>query len=79
MYTDIFKYVKGNEDTVRKMAAKEAFLSLHREVMKCRKDEDPKGYRTLKNREHYALMNAIDLREKYRRHYFEKPVESVLS
>lgn len=78
MYTDIFKYVKGNEKTIKRMQRRSEFLETHR-IRARHKDDDFRNYRVSERYEIAMLDESIDKREKYRRTYFGKPIESVLS
>ena len=78
MYTDIFKYVKGNEKTIKRMQRRSEFLEVHR-IRARHKDDDFRNYRVSERYEMAMLDESIDKREKYRRHYYRKPVESVMS
>lgn len=78
LYTDIFKYVKGNEKTIKRMRARSEFLEAHR-IRARHKDDDFRNYRVSERYEMAMLDESIDKREKYRRQYYRKPVESVMS
>lgn len=78
MYTDIFKYVKGNERTIKRMQRRSEFLEAHR-IRARHKDDDFRNYRVSEHYEMVMLDESIDKRERYRRQYYRKPVESVLS
>ena len=78
MYTDIFKYVKRNEKTIKRMQGRSEFLESHR-IRARHKDDDFRNYRVSERYEMAMLDESIDKREKYRRHYYRKPVESVMS
>ena len=78
MYTDIFKYVKGNERTIKRMQRRSEFLEAHR-IRARHKGDDFRSYRVSERYEMAMLDESIDKREKYRRQYYRKPVESVLS
>lgn len=78
MYTDIFKYVKGNERTITRMRYRADFVTIHH-LRKIHKDEkNPKKYGS-DYAEDMSLKYSIDTKEKYHRSYFGKPIESVLS
>lgn len=78
LYTDIFKYVKGNEKTIKRMQGRSEFLEAHR-IRARHKDDDFRNYRVSERYEMAMLDESIDKREKYRRQYYRKPVESVIS
>lgn len=78
MYTDIFKYVKGNERTIKRMQRRSEFLETHR-IRARHKDDDFRNYRVSERYEIAMLDESIDKREKYQRQYYRKPVASVLS
>lgn len=78
MYTDIFKYVKGNERIIKRMQRRSEFLETHR-IRVRHKDDDFRNYRVSERYEMAMLDESIDKREKYRRQYYRKPVESVMS
>lgn len=78
MYTDIFKYVQGNEKTIKRMQRRSEFLEAHR-IRARHKDDDFRNYRVSEQYEMAMLDESIDKREKYRRKYYRKPVESVMS
>ena len=78
MYTDIFKYVQGNEKTIKRMQRRSEFLEAHR-ISARHKDDDFRNYRVSERYEMAMLDESIDKREKYRRNYYRKPVESVMS
>lgn len=78
LYTDIFKYIKGNEKTIKRMQARSEFLEAHR-IRARHKDDDFRNYRVSERYEMAMLDESIDKREKYRRQYYRKPVESVMS
>ena len=79
MYTDIFKYVQGNEFEVQKIEAREDFMCLHRKRCKSRAEGDTKEDRRLRRLEHNAFLASIDMKERYHRTYHDKPIESVVS
>lgn len=79
MYTDIFKYVQGNEFEVQKIEAREDFMCLHRKLCKSRAEGDTKEYRRLRRLEHNAFLASVDMKERYHRTYRDKPIESVVS
>lgn len=78
MYTDIFKYVQRNEKTIKRMQRRSEFLEAHR-IRARHKDDDFRNYRVSERYEMAMLDESIDKREKYRRNYYRKPVESVMS
>nr|DAH40943.1 MAG TPA: hypothetical protein [Bacteriophage sp.] len=78
MYTDIFKYVQGNEKTIKRMQRRSEFLEAHR-IRARHKDDDFRNYRVSERYEMAMFDESIDKREKYRRKYYRKPVESVIS
>lgn len=78
MYTDIFKYVQGNEKTIKRMQRRSEFLEAHR-IRARHKDDDFRNYRVSERYEMAMLDESIDKREKYRRKYYRKSVESVMS
>lgn len=78
MYTDIFKYVQGNEKTIKRMQRRSEFLEAHR-IRARHKDDDFRNYRVSERYEMAMLDESINKREKYRRNYYRKPVESVMS
>ena len=78
LYTDIFKYVKGNEKTIKRMQGRSELLQAHR-IRARHKDDDFRNYKVSERYEMAMLDQSIDKREKYHRSYFGKPVESVLS
>lgn len=78
MYTDIFKYVQVNEKTIKRMQRRSEFLEAHR-IRARHKDDDFRNYRVSERYEMAMLDESIDKREKYRRKYYRKPVESVMS
>lgn len=79
MYTDIFKYVQGNEFEVQKIEAREDFMCLHRKAAKSREEGETKEYRRLRRLEHNTFLASVDLKERYHRTYRDKPIESVMS
>lgn len=78
MYTDIFKYIQRNEKTIKRMQRRSEFLEAHR-IRARHKDDDFRNYRVSERYEMAMLDESIDKREKYRRKYYRKPVESVMS
>lgn len=79
MYTDILRYVQGNELEIQKIKAREDFMCLHRKSAKSREEGNTKEYNRLRRLEHNAFLASVDLKEKYHRIYHDKPIESVVS
>ena len=79
MYTDILRYVQGNELKIQKIKAREDFMCLHRKSAKSRAEGDTNEYRRLRRLEHNTFLASVDLKERYHRTYRDKPIESVVS
>jgi hypothetical protein len=60
------------------MQRRSEFLEAHR-IRARHKDDDFRNYRVSERYEMAMLDESIDKREKYRRKYYRKPVESVMS